>query len=41
MAEAAVGALLERFPRMKLAGGPAFTRNAFFRKAVSLPLQLR
>jgi 4-hydroxy-2-oxoheptanedioate aldolase len=41
MAEAAVGALLERFPRMKLAGGPTFTRNAFFRKAVSLPLQLR
>lgn len=41
MAEAAVGALLRRFPRMKLAGAPRFTRNAFFRKMVSLPLQLR
>jgi len=29
-----------RFPRMALAGEPTFTRNAFFRKMVSLPVRL-
>ncbi len=40
MAEAAVGTLVQRFPKMKLAGPPVFTRNAFFRKMVSLPVRL-
>jgi cytochrome P450 len=40
MAEAAVGTLVRRFPRMKLAGPPVFTRNAFFRKMISLPVRL-
>jgi 4-hydroxy-2-oxoheptanedioate aldolase len=40
MAEAAVGTLVTRFPRMALAGEPRFTRNAFFRKMVSLPVRL-
>jgi 4-hydroxy-2-oxoheptanedioate aldolase len=40
MAEAAVGTLVRRFPRMKLAGPPVFTRNAFFRKMTSLPVRL-
>jgi len=40
MAEAAVGTLVTRFPRMALAGQPAFTRNAFFRKMVSLPVRI-
>jgi cytochrome P450/2-keto-3-deoxy-L-rhamnonate aldolase RhmA len=40
MAEAAVGTLTRRFPQMKLAGEPKYTRNAFFRKMVSLPVRL-
>jgi cytochrome P450 len=40
MAEAAVGTLVRRFPKMKLAGEPVFTRNAFFRKMISLPVRL-
>jgi 4-hydroxy-2-oxoheptanedioate aldolase len=40
MAEAAVGTLVRRFPKMKLAGPPVFTRNAFFRKMTSLPVRL-
>jgi 4-hydroxy-2-oxoheptanedioate aldolase len=40
MAEAAVGTLIERFPRIQLTDGPKFTRNAFFRKMVSLPVHL-
>lgn len=40
MTEAAVGALVRRFPKMKLAGQPVFTRNAFFRKMISLPVSL-
>jgi cytochrome P450 enzyme len=40
MAEAAVGTLVQRFPDLKLAGAPVFTRNAFFRKMVSLPVKL-
>jgi cytochrome P450 enzyme len=40
MAEAAVGTLVRRFPKMKLAGPPVFTRNAFFRKMISLPVRL-
>jgi cytochrome P450/2-keto-3-deoxy-L-rhamnonate aldolase RhmA len=39
MAESAVRALLRTFPSLALAGPPAFTRNAFFRKIVSLPLE--
>jgi len=39
MAEAAVKALLRAFPAIKLAGPPVFTRNAFFRKIVSLPIE--
>lgn len=39
MAESAVKTLLRRFPSLKLAGPPAFTRNAFFRKIVSLPIE--
>jgi cytochrome P450 len=41
LAEAAVEALLRRLPTMELGGAPAFTRNAFFRKMVSLPLRIR
>jgi cytochrome P450 enzyme len=40
MAEAAVGTLVRRFPKMKLSGPPVFTRNAFFRKMISLPVRL-
>src|SRR5262249_17893895 len=40
MAEAAVGTFVHRFPKMTLAGEPKYTRNAFFRKMVSLPLRL-
>jgi cytochrome P450 len=40
MAEAAVGTFVRRFPRLALAGGPTFTRNAFFRKMTSLPVRL-
>jgi len=40
MAEAAVGTLVRRFPKLKLAGPPVFTRNAFFRKMISLPVRL-
>lgn len=40
MAEAAVGTLIRRFPNMNLLGSPKFTRNAFFRKMVSLPISL-
>jgi cytochrome P450 enzyme len=40
MAEAAVGTLIRRFPGMRLMGPPKFTRNAFFRKMVSLPVRL-
>jgi cytochrome P450 enzyme len=40
MAEAAVGTLVRRFPKMQLAGQPVFTRNAFFRKMISLPVRL-
>jgi cytochrome P450 enzyme len=39
MAEAAVRALLRTFPAMTPAGPPVFTRNAFFRKIVSLPIE--
>lgn len=39
MAEAAVKTLLRTFPALRLAGPPVFTRNAFFRKIVSLPLE--
>jgi len=38
MAEAAVKTLLGAFPTLRLAGPSAFTRNAFFRKIVSLPV---
>lgn len=38
MAESAVKTLLRTFPTLALAGPPAFTRNAFFRKIVSLPV---
>ena len=40
LVEAAVGTLLRRFPSMTLAGEPTYTRNAFFRKMISLPLRL-
>ena len=40
MAEAAVGTLIRRFPQIKLIGEPRYTRNAFFRKIVSLPVRL-
>jgi cytochrome P450 enzyme len=40
MAEAAVGTLIRRFPKMKLVDGPKYTRNAFFRKMVSLRVRL-
>jgi cytochrome P450 enzyme len=39
MAESAVKTLLRGFPALKLAGPPTFTRNAFFRKIVSLPIE--
>lgn len=39
MAEAAVKTILRAVPVMKLAGPPVFTRNAFFRKIVSLPIE--
>ncbi|HSK03073.1 MAG TPA: cytochrome P450, partial [Kofleriaceae bacterium] len=39
MAEAAVRTILRTFPALRLAGPPAFTRNAFFRKIVSLPIE--
>jgi hypothetical protein len=39
MAEAAVKTLLRTFPSLRSAGPPVFTRNAFFRKIVSLPLE--
>lgn len=39
MAESALRALLGTFPALRLAGPPAFTRNAFFRKIVSLPVE--
>lgn len=38
MVEVAVGTLLGTFPDMRPAGEPVFTRDAFFRKVVSLPL---
>jgi len=40
MCEAAVGTLVTRYPNMRLAGSPVFTRNTFFRKIVSLPVQV-
>ena len=40
MAEPAVGTLVKRFPNMQLMGSPQFSRNAFFRKMVSLPVRL-
>jgi cytochrome P450 len=39
MAEAAVRTILRTFPALRLAGPPGFTRNAFFRKIVSLPIE--
>jgi cytochrome P450 enzyme len=41
MCEAAVGTLINRYPNMQLTGEPVFTRNTFFRKMVSLPVQVR
>jgi hypothetical protein len=32
--------MVRRFPKLKLAGSPTFTRNAFFRKMVSLPVRV-
>jgi cytochrome P450 len=41
MTEAAVGTLVQRFLKMQLLGQPQYTRNAFFRKIISLPLVLQ
>ena len=41
MCEAAVGTLISRYPNMRLTAEPVFTRNTFFRKMVSLPVQVR
>ncbi|MGH8885329.1 MAG: cytochrome P450 [Egibacteraceae bacterium] len=38
--EVAVGTLLSRFPSAVLRGGPVYTRDTFFRKMVSLPVNL-
>jgi len=40
MTEAAVGTFVQRFPEMNLLSGPTYTRNAFFRKMISLPVRL-
>lgn len=38
--EVAVGTFLSRFPSAVLRGGPVYTRDTFFRKMVSLPVNL-
>jgi 4-hydroxy-2-oxoheptanedioate aldolase len=40
MVEAAVGAFVERYPHIQLAGEPVYRRNTFFRKMASLPVRL-